>query len=172
MGGSVGNNILRGVAAITSLGTSELARSKPFQPGGNTPLTALIPGGLGVTKALQQGGIIQSASTITSASTRTGTASGVGVPGQQAGNLAAADKGTGSKVESVLNPRPPDVDTSAIDVANKAREAANAVQTADAEARRARAAKRQSSVLGSYQPNQQTNAATLQPAKPRRSVLG
>ena len=78
----------------------------------------------------------------------------------------------GAAAVKAASPKPPGVDTSAIDVANKAKEAANAVQTADAEARRARSAKRQSSVLGSYQPGQQVNAATLQPAQPRRSVLG
>lgn len=67
---------------------------------------------------------------------------------------------------------PPPPDTSAIDVENQAKAAENAVQTANAEARRARAAKRQSSVLGSYQAKQSINAATLQPAQPRRSVLG
>jgi hypothetical protein len=85
---------------------------------------------------------------------------------------AAIDKATGSHVINALSPEPPHVDTAAIYVANKAKAAAAAVQTADAEGRRARAAKRQSSVLGSYQPNQQTNAATLQPAPPRRTVLG
>lgn len=172
MGGSVGNTILRTVAAVTSAGTSELARSKPFQPGGNTPVTALIPGGLGVANALQHGGAIQGATAASFSTTKAGDPSALGVAGQASGNLAAADKGSGGKIESFLNPRPPAVDTSAIDVENQAKAAANAVQTADAEARRARSAKRQSSVLGSYQSKQQTNAATLQPAQPRRSVLG
>ena len=54
------------------------------------------------------------------------------------------------------------------------KDAANAVQTADAEARRARAAKRQSSVLSNYQGFSATgiSPATLQPAQPRKSVLG
>jgi hypothetical protein len=90
---------------------------------------------------------------------------GLGVGG------AASLVGVGAGLKA-LSAKPPSVDTSPIDVSNKAQEAANAVQTADAEGRRARAAKRQSSVLGSYQANQQTNAATLQPAQPRRSVLG
>ena len=79
-------------------------------------------------------------------------------------------------VKAVGSPKPPPLDTSAQDlekqVAQRAKDAANAVQTADAEGRRARSAKRQSSVLGSYQPGQAVNAATLQPAQPRRSVLG
>lgn len=170
--GGIGGDILRGVAAITSVGTSELARKKPFQPGGDTPIVAAIPGGLGILKAAQQGGASLALNPASASAAKAGTPAGLGVAAQQAGNLAATDKGTGGKIESVLNPKAPAIDTSAIDIANKAREAANAVQTADAEARRARAAKRQSSALGSYQPNQQTNAATLQPAQPRRSVLG
>jgi hypothetical protein len=87
--------------------------------------------------------------------------------------LTQAALGTiGAAAVKATTPAPPPVDTSAIDVANKAKEAANAVQTAEAEGRRARSAKRQSSVLGSYQPGQSVNAATLQPAQPRRSVLG
>jgi len=70
-------------------------------------------------------------------------------------------------------PKPPGVPPETLDVPQAAKDAAaNAVQTADAEGRRARSAKRQSSVLGSYQPGQSVNAATLQPAQPRRSVLG
>lgn len=136
MGGSVGGTLLRAATATVTGGFSELAREKPFQPGGkNDPKTLVTQSALG----------------------------GLGT---------VADKATGSNVVNTVNPRPPDIDTSAIDIANKAKEAANAVQTADAEGRRARNAKRQSSVLGSYQANQQTNAATLQPAQPRRSVLG
>jgi hypothetical protein len=84
--------------------------------------------------------------------------------------LTAIPPGLG--LVKAVSPAPPGLDTSAIDVANKAKAAAAAVQTADAESRRARAAKRQSSVLGSYQPGQSVNASTLQPAQPRRSVLG
>ena len=168
--GGIGGDILRGVAAVSSFGTSELARSKPFQPGGKTPLTALIPGGLGVQNALQQGGLQFPGASL--ANKGADPVTGLGLAAQQTANVAAVDKGTGSKLENTINPRPPAIDTAAIDVANKAKAAANAVQTADAEARRARAAKRQSSVLGSYQPGQQVNAATLQPAQPRRSVLG
>ena len=131
MGGSVGGTLLRAATATVTGGFSELAREKPFQPGGSNNPKELA------------------------------TQSALGVSG---GAGAAGAKG--------LSLTPPPVDTSAIDIANKAKEAANAVQTADAEGRRARAAKRQSSVLGSYQPNQQTNAATLQPAPPRRTVLG
>lgn len=131
MGGSVGGNILRAATATVTGGFSELAREKPFQPGGsNKPKDLLAQSALGVA----------------------------------GGGAAAGEKG--------LSPKPPPVDTSAIDAAQKAQDAANAVQTADAEARRARSAKRQSSVLGSFQPGQATNAATLQPAQPRRSVLG
>lgn len=64
-------------------------------------------------------------------------------------------------------PEPDKIDQSALD-------AANAVQTADAEARRRRASKRQSSVLSNYQGASQVGVspATLQPAAPRKSVLG
>jgi hypothetical protein len=120
---------------VATVGGSELAREKPFQPGGsNNPKTLITQSVLG----------------------------GVGT---------VVDKATGSKIAGSA-PEAPPIDTSAIDIANKAREAANAVQTADAEGRRARNAKRQSSVLGSYQAKSQINAATLQPAQPRRSVLG
>ena len=134
--GGAGGTILRAVSAVGTGGGSELARDKPFQPGGrNDPKMLLTHAALGAVGP-------------------------------------AIDKATGSHVTNFLAPEPPHVDTAAIDVANKAKAAADAVQTADAEGRRARAAKRQSSVLGSYQPNQQTNAATLQPAPPRRTVLG
>ena len=70
-------------------------------------------------------------------------------------------------------PKPPGVDTSAIDVSQEAEAAANAVLTADAEARRARAAKRRSSALGSFETGaDSTSVATLQPAAARKSVLG
>lgn len=64
-------------------------------------------------------------------------------------------------------PDPAKIDQAAID-------AANGVQTADAEARRRRASKRQSSVLSNFQGASQVGVspATLQPAQPRRSVLG
>jgi regulator of sigma D len=55
-----------------------------------------------------------------------------------------------------------------------AMDAANAVQSSAAEARRQRASKRQSSVLSNFQGASQVGVspATLQPAQPRRSVLG
>ncbi len=64
------------------------------------------------------------------------------------------------------------IDPAAVDQA--ALDAANSVQTADAEARRRRASKRQSSVLSNFQGASQVgiSPATLQPAPPRRSVLG
>ena len=53
-------------------------------------------------------------------------------------------------------------------------DAANAVQTSQAEARRMRASKRQASVLSNFQGASQVGVspATLQPAAPRKSVLG
>jgi hypothetical protein len=70
-------------------------------------------------------------------------------------------------------PKPPGVDTSSIDVSQQADAAANAVLTADAEARRARSAKRRSSALGSFETGaDSTSVATLQPAAARKSVLG
>lgn len=134
-GGGIVGTIVRAAAAVATGGTSELARKKPFQPGGSNDIKDLA------------------------------TQSAFGVAG-----------GTYAAVKHALKVTPPPIDTSAADaaglVAKQAQEAANAVQTADAEGRRARSAKRKSSVLGSYQEEQQTNAATLQPAKPRKSVLG
>ena len=67
---------------------------------------------------------------------------------------------------------PSAIDPTAIDQA--ALDAANAVQTANAEARRKRSSKRQSSVLSNFQGATQigVSPATLQPAAPRKSVLG
>jgi hypothetical protein len=134
-GGGIVGTIARAVTAAATGGTSELARKKPFQPGGSNNIKGLA---------------IQSA---------------FGLAG-----------GTVAALKHALTQSPPPIDTSAADaagvVAKQAQAAADAVQTADAEGRRARSAKRRSSVLGSYQAGQQTNAATLQPAQPRKSVLG
>ena len=108
-----------------------------------------------------------------------GTGTGVGAAGS---SLSGAAIGTGAAVAgtagaSALTGKAPTLPASnpaAINVDQSAQDAANAVQTADAEARRARNAKRQSSVLGNYQGFSATgiSPATLQPAQPRKSVLG
>ena len=108
-----------------------------------------------------------------------GTGTGVGAAGS---SLSGAAIGTGAAVAgtagaSALTRKAPTLPASnpaAINVDQSAQDAANAVQTADAEARRARNAKRQSSVLGNYQGFSATgiSPATLQPAQPRKSVLG
>ena len=130
MGGKAGDTILRSLAAVGTVGGSELLREKPFQPGrdrmdqGNVA-TAVIPG-LGVVK----------------------------------------------KLSPEMPSMPGLVDMGKIDTT--AQDAANAVQTANAEARRSRASKRQSSVLSNFQGASQigVSPATLQPAIPRKSVLG
>jgi len=110
-----------------------------------------------------------------------GTGTGVGAAGS---SLSGAAIGTGAAVAgtagaSALTRKAPTLpapasNPAAINVDQSAQDAANAVQTADAEARRARNAKRQSSVLGNYQGFSATgiSPATLQPAQPRKSVLG
>ena len=110
-----------------------------------------------------------------------GTGTGVGAAGS---SLSGATIGTGAAVAgtagaSALTRKAPTLpapasNPAAINVDQSAQDAANAVQTADAEARRARNAKRQSSVLGNYQGFSATgiSPATLQPAQPRKSVLG
>lgn len=124
----------RPVAAIATVGGSELSRNKPFQPGGEQrgPAEGLLSGPF---------------------------TAHVGLLGQQA---------AGGRPPAL--PSSPSV--SSIDQATQ--DAANAVQTSEAEARRARNAKRQSSVLGNYQGASATgiSPATLQPAPPRKSVLG
>lgn len=170
---TAGEYALRTVAGISSGGLSELSRDKPFQPGGKTSTLEKVSGGLGVASIGQQGGALPSNATISAGSGGTGrNAEGLGLGAQQTANVAVLDKETGGRIENFLNPRLPAIDTTALDITNKVKEAANAVQTAEAEARRARAAKRQSSVLGSYQSKQSINAATLTPNQPRRSVLG
>ena len=130
MGGKAGDTILRSLAAVGTVGGSELLREKPFQPGrdrmdqGNVA-TALVPG-LGVVKKLSP------------------------------------------EMPSLPGPlNMGKIDTSVQD-------AANAVQTAEAEGRRQRASKRQSSVLSTFQGASQVgiSPAILQPAAPRKSVLG
>jgi len=123
--------------------------------------TAATPG---TTAALAAGGSAAAAPAATG-----GITAGQGLLGSTA--LTAA----GTAYSSVKNkvpklpgaPDPAKIDQAAID-------AANAVQTADAEARRHRASKRQSSVLSNFQGASQigVSPATLQPAAPRRSVLG
>lgn len=132
-GGGILGGITRGVAAVATGGLSELARPKPFQPGGsNNPLELTKQAALGTFGA--------------------GSA------------LAAYAFRRGA---------PPRFDTSSIDIDRQARAAANAVQSAEAEGRRARAAKRQSSALGTFTTGpDSTSAATLQPAPARKSVLG
>ena len=109
-----------------------------------------------------------------------GTGTGLGAASS---SLSGAAIGTGAAVAgtagaSALTGKAPSLPVTNPYVSNNvdqaAKDAANAVQTADAEARRARAAKRQSSVLGNYQGFSATgiSPATLQPASPRKSVLG
>ena len=111
-----------------------------------------------------------------------GTGTGVGAAGS---SLSGAAIGTGAAVAGTAGalaltgkaptlPALPASNPAAINVDQSAQDAVNAVQTADAEARRARNAKRQSSVLGNYQGFSATgiSPATLQPAQPRKSVLG
>lgn len=93
------------------------------------------------------------------------------------GSTALTAAGTAYSAVTNKVPKLPGSPTGAIDPAavdQAALDAANAVQTADAEARRRRASKRQSSVLSNFQGATQigVSPATLQPAAPRKSVLG
>lgn len=102
-----------------------------------------------------------------------GAAGAFGASGSASALAGATAGGAVQKVDKPLAPyTEPTNPTEESEIELAAKRAANAVQTADAVSRRARAAKRQSSVLSSYQANQQTNAVTLQPASPRKSVLG
>ena len=143
-------NALRTAAAIGTGGTSELTRDKPFQPGGKTSVLSTVTGGLGLANAAQAGsltGAAQNASSLagSSANPATQRPDALGQAVQATNALAITDKVTGENVENFIRPPlPPVPDNSNIENQVKAAEerAKNSVITADAEARRARAAKR------------------------------
>jgi hypothetical protein len=142
-GGGIGEVLKRVVADVGTAGAAELTRKKPFQPGGDTKAVDVAAGAAG----------------------------GLGLGSGGGATLVGAGAALNA-LSPTIPPLPASPTASSVETA--AQDAANAVQTADAEARRARSAKRQSSVLGNYQGFSATgiSPATLQPAQPRKSVLG
>ena len=142
-GGGIGEVLKCVVADVGTVGAAELTRKKPFQPGGDTKAVDVAAGAAG----------------------------GLGLGSGGGATLVGAGAALNA-LSPTIPPLPASPTASSVETA--AQDAANAVQTADAEARRARNAKRQSSVLGNYQGFSATgiSPATLQPAQPRKSVLG
>ena len=159
--------------AASALGVGAGAAGAGAGGAGSTGLTAAELAAAGTTAATPG----TTAALAAGAGAGTAAAGGVGsyLTGQNA-LVAASLASAGASAFSANKNKPPKlpnaVDPATID--QKAIDAANAVQSSAAEARRMRASKRQSSVLSNFQGASQVGVspATLQPAQPRRSVLG